>query len=54
MIPIKMQEREEKKSLDAMKGKLHFKAKKEEEKAKEEEWDEMEVKPHVIVKTEKE
>jgi hypothetical protein len=54
MIPIKMQEREEKKSLDAMKGKLQVKTKKEEEKAEEEEWDEMEVKPHVIVKTEKE
>ena len=54
MIPIKMQEREEKKSLDAMKGKLQVKTKKEEEKAEEEEWDELEVKPHVIVKTEKE
>ena len=54
MIPIKMQEREEKKRLDAMKGKLQVKTKKEEGKADEEEWDEMKGKPHVIVKTEKE
>jgi len=53
-IPIKMQEREEKKRLDAMKGKLQVKTKKEEGKADEEEWDEMKGKPHVIVKTEKE
>jgi len=40
--------------LDAMKGKLQVKTKKEEGNAEEEEWDEMEGKPHVIVKTEKE
>jgi len=36
-IPIKMQEREEKKRLDAMKGKLQVKTKKEEGKVDEEE-----------------
>ena len=54
MIPIEMQEREEKKRLDTMKGKLQVKTKKVEGKAEEEEWDEMEGKPHAIVKTEKE